>query len=475
MPVLERLITDFPACDAQILVENEDPLLHPHGTHDDKAGTTDSTKEDALGPNPKIRNISRAYREAKSDIVWIIDCNVWVGPGVAGRMVDSLCGFGGGRPNKFVHQLPLVVDTEGVATGVEAEALFSQYSQTSKGQEASTSNGDSPRLRLSTTNASYSQPSTRPGSPRVDRVSPGSSLTHALSHALTTGGGRLEEMFLSTAHAKFYTAINSVLIAPCIVGKSNMFRRSHLDTLTNGQGIAFFSRNICEDHLIGDLLWRARVLEEQQPNGEKWGKHALAFGDPAVQPVARMAVGEYCARRVRWLRVRKFTVTLATLVEPGTESVLCSLYGAFAITSLPWFREVLGVPATWSAFWTFFALSVGIWACVDWTLYGMLQRMACVEQDGDTPFFAKPPPESGRRRGFGEWFLAWLGREGLAFWIWAWAVYGGVTVVWRGRKFWVGVDMKVHEVGEEGGGPVDKAIAVASAAFAWSVRRQRKD
>jgi ceramide glucosyltransferase len=31
-----------------------------------------------------------------------------------------------------------------------------------------------------------------------------------------------------------------------------------------------------------------------------------------------------------------------------------------------------------------------------------------------------------------------------------WAVFGGVTVVWRGKKFWVGMDMKVHAVEEQG-------------------------
>lgn len=58
----------------------------------------------------------------------------------------------------------------------------------------------------------------------------------------------------------------------------------------------------------------------------------------------------------------------------------------------------------------------------------------------------------GRRRPLGLWLLAWLGREVLAFPIWAWAVVGGVEVVWRGRKFWVGTDMKVHEVRGQGEG-----------------------
>ncbi len=56
----------------------------------------------------------------------------------------------------------------------------------------------------------------------------------------------------------------------------------------------------------------------------------------------------------------------------------------------------------------------------------------------------------GERRGVGQWVAVWVGREVLAFPIWAWAVVGGVTVVWRGRRFWVGVDMMVHEVEGEG-------------------------
>ena len=78
LPILERLIQDFPGFDARIYIEEEDPMLKDN--------------KEALGPNPKIRNMSRAYREAKGDILWILDCNVWVGKGVCGRMVDLLSG-----------------------------------------------------------------------------------------------------------------------------------------------------------------------------------------------------------------------------------------------------------------------------------------------------------------------------------------------------------------------------------------------
>jgi ceramide glucosyltransferase len=249
---------------------------------------------------------------------------------------------------------------------------------------------------------------------------------------------------MSSSHAKFYTAINTVLIAPCIVGKSNMFRRSHLDSLTNGQGIDYFSHNICEDHLIGDLLWRKDVPEEKS-SGRKLGKHAMVFGDLCIQPMAGMSVSEYAARRVRWLRVRKFTVPAATLVEPGTESFLCSLYGAYAMTSLSWIHE-LGMPQTWTAFAAFWLLSVSIWAMLDWTLYRVLQSGASLEVDEHTPHFARPPPPGGTRRPFRAWLMAWIGREAMALPIWLWAVYGGVSVNWRGKSMWVGMDMRVHEI-----------------------------
>lgn len=363
--MLERLLREFPDFDAEILVENEDELLQ-HGVL-------------KLGPNPKIRNMSRAYREAQRDIVWIIDCNVWVGPQTCGRMIQTL------QANKFVHLLPLVVDVTDTASQNRGDD-FRKY-----------------------------------------------------------GGGRLEEMFMSTSHAKFYTAINTVLIAPCIVGKSTMFRISHLNSLTNHQGIDYFSYNICEDHLIGDLLWKQKVPGEMGEHGEKFGKHALCFGDLAIQPMSNTSVHEYWNRRVRWLRVRKFTVTLATLVEPGTESFLCSLYGAFAFTTLPMFSNVF--PQSWLAFAEFWLLSVGIWCIMDWTLYNLLHSGSSISFDEHTPPFARPQSNlDDRKRTFGEWLPAWLGREALAFPIWFWAFWGGTTVEWRGSKFWVGVDMKVHEI-----------------------------
>lgn len=358
--------------------------------------------------------MSRAYREADGDIVWIVDCNVWVASGVCGRMVDQLCGLsksGPRRPCKLVHQLPICVDVDSQLSGPGTRGFLNE--------------DRTPNLR------------------RWRR---------------SAAGGRLEEIFLSSSHAKFYTAINIVALAPCLVGKSNMFRRSHLNHLTSstskrsensahsipaaGEGIDFFSHNICEDHLIGDLLWRRTI-----PSEPDLANHALVLGDLAIQPIANMSVPAYIARRVRWLRVRKFTVTLATLVEPGTESFLCSAYGAFAVTRLEWFKLHLGISDTWTAFVGSWLLSISVWALVDWTVYLLLHSGRTIDKnDKGVPSFARPLTRFSRRP-FLAWLAAWLGREILALPIWIWAFWGGVTVVWRDRTFRVGTDMRVHEIG----------------------------
>jgi ceramide glucosyltransferase len=421
-PVLQHLLADFPAFDAKIFVEEVDPNLSGH--------RGDSTN---LGPNPKIRNMSRGYREAKGDVIWIIDCNVWVGKGVAGRMVDKLCGLRPGgvraRPYKFGHHLPLVVDSMGASSGEEARGLLSSN------HRLLSSNHQDDQQVASTSTAAFDLSHPPKDESQSDTI-------------LRTGGGRLEEIFMASSHAKFYTAINTVSIAPCIVGKSNMFRRSHLDYLTSSSsayspGIDFFSENICEDHLIGDLLWRKRVPEEEA--GQKWNKHGLVFGDLAIQPVAGMSVREYVARRMRWLRVRKWTVTLATIIEPGVESFLCSAYGSFAMTTLPWFNDKLGVPHTWFAFLLVWALNIVVWVSVDWLVYAKLRSGSSVELDSDTPSFARSPLGNSRRS-FGEWLATWAGREFLALPVWSWAVLGGTTVMWRGKKFRVNLDMRVVEI-----------------------------
>jgi ceramide glucosyltransferase len=162
-----------------------------------------------------------------------------------------------------------------------------------------------------------------------------------------------------------------------------------------------------------------------------------------------MTVAAYFARRARWLRVRKWTVVAATLVEPGIEPLLCSLHLSFALTTLPWFHERVGIPQTWAAMAMIWASAVTLWMCVDRWVSNKLRRLQSVEVDENTPSFALGSSRRGgiEQRPFAEWLAAWLGREFLALPIWTWAVLLGTTVNWRGRQFKVRMDMSVVEVG----------------------------
>ncbi|KAI5918827.1 glycosyltransferase family 21 protein [Camillea tinctor] len=416
-PIIRQLLDDYPDFDAKVFVESEDPYLHG------EQGNVNN-----VGPNPKIRNLSRAYREAKGDIIWPLDCNVWIARDVAGRMVDKLCGYLPDNkrtaPYKFVHQLPLVVDTVTSMshTNAEGQALLSGSAVT--GGSDTQSNIDVP--------------------------------SSVLSRSWAHGGGRLEEMFMATSHAKFYVAINTVGIAPCIVGKSNMFRKSHLDQATDParnpilkgtaatlpQGLDHFSSYMCEDHVIGDLLWRTKLL------GFK--NHCLVFGDLAIQPMAGMSISAYAARRVRWLRARKWTVLSATLVEHGVESLVCCLYMAFGLTSLPWVHDTFGIAQSWSAFGYYWLAGVTLWILLDRIVFKKLHAGQSIFIDEETPTFARGSLRGGaEKRRFDEWFLAWLGREVLALPIWTWAVLLGTRVNWRGKRFRVRSDMLVEAMDPE--------------------------
>ncbi|KAF3479756.1 ceramide glucosyltransferase [Arthroderma uncinatum] len=426
-PVIEKVLARFPEIDARLYLE---PKYEDH----------------ELGPNPKIRNMSQAYRELKGDVVWVIDCNVWLGKGVCSRMVERLCGLDSkGQKYKFVHHLPIVVDvdSEVAARDFERNAIFPP-TKSMNGNGNGNGNG---MLKSSPNGHAPAAPT--PTSP--------------VQSILSIGGGRLEEIFLSSSHAKMYCAINTVLVAPCVVGKSTMFRRSHLDQVTLNHcipsrpyprrpGLDSLSDNICEDHLLGERMWNGKLAEETEGQSE-WGKHDLVFGDLAIQPVAKMPVSSYIDRRVRWIRVRKYIVIMATIVEPGIECFLCSAYLAFGITTaLPPLlfgsQYCSNFLSTWHAFGLVWGLSTFVWMLMDFMLYRTLLSSITIEVDENTPQFARPPPPGSiARRSFPEWFLAWLGRETLALPIWIWSVFGGATIIWRDREFRVGMDNVAHAVG----------------------------
>ena len=251
--------------------------------------------------------------------------------------------------------------------------------------------------------------------------------TTGSEHAL---GSRIEEAFLNTNHAKMYLAINTVAIESCVVGKSNMFRRSDVDRLDGNlkplketeeeeeeeekeeedgvsrkTGLEAFARFLAEDNAIGSSLWHELGL-----------RHELSH-DVADNVVGRMSFSAYVWRRVRWIRVRKHMVPAATLVEPLQECFVASAIGIWAL------HRLFDVPV-----WLSFIVHYSAWLWVDLDVFESLA--------------GEKLPKSRRL----SCFMAWMLREGLALPIWVLAVFGS-DVEWRGTRYRVGRNGEATLVG----------------------------
>lgn len=223
-----------------------------------------------------------------------------------------------------------------------------------------------------------------------------------------TLGSRVEEAFLNTNHAKMYLALNTLSIDSCVVGKSNLYRKSDVDRIdgslkpmstssrgqSNVRGFTTLSRYLAEDNMLASALWHQLDV-----------RHDLSC-DVAHNAVGNMSVSDYIWRRVRWIRVRKYMVLSATLVEPFTESLLAGTLAFFGLSYL------VGVPS-----WLFFIIHFTVWLSIDLDVYASL---------------AGHPLRLGH-----EWWAfvaAWALRECLAFPIWVLAVCGN-TIAWRGTRY----------------------------------------
>ncbi|KAH8119952.1 glycosyl transferase family 21-domain-containing protein [Phellopilus nigrolimitatus] len=310
--------------------------------------------EEVVGVNPKVNNLIPAYKQAKNDILWILDSNVLVTPGTLARSVDSLVG-----------------------------------------PPASAEKSKSNKHRIG--------------------------LVHHVPFAFVSEqafGSRIEEAFLNTNHAKMYLAINRVAIESCVVGKSCMYRRSDLERVTGDlkpeqhaapdvisnsgaplpvdgreRGLAAFGRFLAEDNMIASALWHELGL-----------RHALGC-DVAGNAVGNMPISAYVQRRVRWIRVRKHMVAVATLVEPFTECVMLSIIAAWAA------HRLWGVPR-----WLVLLLHYPAWIALDLDVYDSLAG-----------FYL--PVE--KRWSF---LIAWAMRELLALPIWFLGMVGS-EVEWRGKRY----------------------------------------
>ncbi|KAF7339787.1 Glycosyltransferase family 21 protein [Mycena venus] len=248
-------------------------------------------------------------------------------------------------------------------------------------------------------------PSPAPGKRRI-------ALVHHVPFALVTEpriGSRIEEAFLNTNHAKMYLAINTAAVDSCVMGKSNLYRRSDLERV-NGSlkpiqasnptapqpgpcGLPAFGRFLAEDNMIASALWH-----------ELGDRHDLSC-DVARNVVGNMSLSDYVWRRARWIRVRKHMVLAATLLEPFTESVVLSVICAASLGYLS------GVP-----YWISVCVHFTLWIYVDLDVYASLA--------------GHPLPSDVRW----QFMAAWTARELLALPIFLFAVFGS-EVSWRGRTY----------------------------------------
>ncbi|KAG6818072.1 hypothetical protein H0H87_009227 [Tephrocybe sp. NHM501043] len=224
-------------------------------------------------------------------------------------------------------------------------------------------------------------------------------------------GSRMEEAFLNTNHAKMYIAINTVAVDSCVVGKSNLYRRSDIERVNGSlkplstqcvgpddpieRGLPAFGRFLAEDNMIASALWHELGL-----------RHDLSC-DVVRNVVGNMTLSDYVWRRVRWIRVRKHMTFVATLLEPFTETIVLSIIGALS------FRYLFAFPP-----WITLPLHYTLWLYVDLDVY--------------TSLAGHPLPPSIRW----EFLAAWAARELLALPIYLFAVFGD-EVVWRGNRYQV--------------------------------------
>ncbi|KAI1316689.1 hypothetical protein EDD11_009578 [Mortierella claussenii] len=202
-----------------------------------------------------------------------------------------------------------------------------------------------------------------------------------------TLGSELELMFLDTVHAKMYLFINWTGLASCVVGKSSLYRRSDLNKVG---GLIKFGKYMAEDNLIATEIFNMGY------------KHEMT-SDLAYQSLGAMTLSDYFLRRARWTRIRKYTVTAATIVEPFIEMVGCGLVASYGFNLL-WQTHFLN----------FLAFHIVIWFLIDLSMY---QALSGEKVDN--------------LRGF---LMAWCLREVAALPLYVYAVIGS-TVDWRNQTF----------------------------------------
>ncbi|KAI9298373.1 hypothetical protein K502DRAFT_276712, partial [Neoconidiobolus thromboides FSU 785] len=95
IPVVKKLMSKYPNVDAKIIID-----------------------ECTYGVNPKVSNMVEAYKQAKYDLLWVCDSNVYLNKGTLGRALVELI-----KPEVgLVHHLPIGLQAQ--SFGAMLDAIF---------------------------------------------------------------------------------------------------------------------------------------------------------------------------------------------------------------------------------------------------------------------------------------------------------------------------------------------------------------
>ena len=259
----------------------------------------------------------------------------------------------------------------------------------------------------------------------VDQCVSGARLVHQIPWAVsgpavepTVGamscGSILERWYFATAHGRPYMVINHA-VCTCLNGMSNLFSKPHMDELG---GLGRFGALLNEDGEIG-------VTFDQHGFETALSKHV------AIQNVGPIAIRDYVARRVRWMRLRnKYAKTqwltpLEMVLDTHFTSLLC-------LTVLVYHHGLVAASVL--------ALHQCAWMLVDSLVFMLLDRAVPL-----------PKPWQGHRIDWGrvsksqrgiyfyllnivEHYAMWLVREYITLYIRIVALRNTESVVWKDQE-----------------------------------------
>jgi ceramide glucosyltransferase len=201
-------------------------------------------------------------------------------------------------------------------------------------------------------------------------------------------GSYVHTAYSKTSFARNYKVIASLGI-PCVIGKSILFRKSHID---NMGGLEKFGKYLAEDDAIAKSFHN---------NGQK----IILSPDLVFESVKEYKIKDYFLRQVRWARVRTELNYLLTRFEPFSECIVNAIAGSFFC----------------KYFFGFSPSKFVCWQCFLWFISDMTMAYLVLKKHSGFLKFD-----------IFKFLLAWLVRELSALPVYIWSSFGN-SIVWRGK------------------------------------------